>query len=105
MHDHAHAAPGAVPVLDIAGDVGALLVYLEGPTPSGELEARPLGAPAARFHTGVHAREQFGTTRHVALYPEVTKGTYEILDDAFDPIAVVEVRGGTVTELDLRRRP
>jgi hypothetical protein len=101
-HAHHHDAPGSVPVLDIGGDIGALLVYLDRPTPCGELEARPLGEPAARFHTGVHARELFGATTHVALYPEVAQGTYEILDHRLEPIAIVHVGGGTVTELDLR---
>ena len=106
MHDHRHAhdAPGGIPVLDIGGDIGALLVYLDGPTPSGELEARPLGEPGARFHTGVHARELFSDTLHVALYPEVSRGTYEILDAGLEPVAVVDVDGGAVTELDLRAR-
>jgi len=101
-HTHAHAAPGTVPVLDIGGSVGALVVYLDGPPPSGELEARPLGDPSGRFHTGVHPRELFGGTVYVALYPEVERGTYEILDARLQPIAVVDVDGGAVTELDLR---
>ena len=89
-------------MLDIGGSVGALLVYLGGPTPSGELEARPLGEPGGRFHTGVHPREELGRMVHVALYPEVEQGRYELLDDALEPIAVVEVKGGAVAELDLR---
>ena len=103
-HTHHHDAPGAVPVLDIGGDVGALLVYLDGPTPTGELEAQPVGAPDRRFHTGVHPRELFGATTYVALYPEVTAGDYEILDHRIAPIAVTTVDGGAVTELDLRAR-
>lgn len=99
---HLHGAPGAVPVLDIGGSVGALVVYLDDPTPSGELEARPLGDPGGRFHTGVHPRELFGRTVHIALYPEVEHGTYEILDAQLQPIAVVDVDGGAVSELDLR---
>ena len=39
---------------------------------------------------------------HIALYPEVKRGTYEILDDTLAPLAVVDVDGGSVTELDLR---
>jgi len=101
-HTHHHEAPGEIPVLDIGGDVGAVLVYLDHPTPSGELQARPLGEPDGRFHTGVHPRELFGRTAYVALYPEVERGTYEILDDALLPIAMVDVDGGAVTELDLR---
>jgi len=100
-HTHPHTL-GAIPVLDIGGSVGALVVYLDGPTPSGELEARPLGDPGGRFHTGVHPRELFGRITYVALYPEVECGTYEILDEALEPIAVIEVDGGAVTELDLR---
>ncbi|HEV3225441.1 MAG TPA: hypothetical protein VGZ52_01355 [Acidimicrobiales bacterium] len=99
---HVHDGPGEIPVLDIGDDVGALLVYLDGPTPSGELHARPLGEPGARFHTGVHARELVSDTTHVALYPEIRRGTYEILDADFEPLAVVDIDGGAVTELDLR---
>ena len=102
-HGHAHDAPGGIPVLDIGGDVGALLVYLDGPTPSGELQARPFGDPAGRFHTGVHPRHISGATLHVALYPEVRRGSYEILDADLSPLAVVDIDGGTVTELDLRQ--
>ena len=101
-HPHVHDAPDGIPVLDIGGEIGAVLVYLDGPTPSGELEARPLGEPGARFHTGVHPRELFSATMHVALFPEVKHGRYEILDDSLAPIAVVDVDGGAVTELDLR---
>jgi hypothetical protein len=95
-------APGPTPVLDIGDDVGALLVYLDWTPPSGELEVRPLGDPGGRFHTGVHPRDLFGRTVHVALYPEVERGTYEILDDDLQPIAIVDVDGGAVAELDLR---
>jgi len=104
-HTDHHEAPGEIPVLDIGGDVGAVLVYLDRPTPSGELQARPLGEPDGRFHTGVHLRQLFGHTAYVALYPEVVGGVYEILDDDLAPIATVEVGGGAVSELDLRRVP
>jgi hypothetical protein len=102
-HTHHHEAPGEIPVLDIGGDVGALLVYLDHPTPSGELQARPLGEPDRRFHTGVHLRQLFGHRVYVALYPEVVAGVYELLDDDLVPFATVEVAGGAVSELDLRR--
>jgi len=103
VHSHTHSHTlGAIPVLDIGGSVGALVVYLDGPTPSGELEARPLGDSSGRFHTGVHPRELSGRISYVALYPEVECGTYEILDDVLQPIALIDVDGGAVTELDLR---
>ena len=101
MHTHDHSL-SSVPVLDIGGDIGALLVYLGASTPSGELDIQPLGRPEARFHTGVHRRHLHGGDAYTALYPEVTQGTYEILDDSLRRLGVVDVEGGAVTELDLR---
>jgi hypothetical protein len=97
-------APGATPVLDIGDDVGALVVYLSGDTPSGELKACPEGRPADHFHTGVHPRPIGGETVFTAVFPEVIDGSYQVLDDGGIPMALVRVTGGHVAELDLRRR-
>lgn len=100
-----HTAPGPNPVLDIGGDIGALVVYLPELTASGELEAHPTGMPTARFHTGVHNR-LFGAsgdgTAWVAIFPGVVEGSYDLLDDGGATIAQVAVTGGEVRELDLR---
>jgi hypothetical protein len=101
-HHHHHAAPGVSSVLDIGGDVGALVVYLSAPTPSGELEACPSGRLDGRFHTGVHVRETGAGPAHVALFPEVAAGSYDVLDEYDVSVARVEVSGGSVSELDLR---
>jgi hypothetical protein len=108
-HVHPHEAPGATapgasPLLDIGGDVGALVVYLDGVTPSGELEACPAGRPDARFHTGVHLRELGGASVAVAVFPQVTEGSYQLLDGEGLPVARVAISGGAVAELDLRTR-
>lgn len=101
--NHHHAAPGHSPVLDIGGEVGALIVYLAAPPATGELHACPVGSPDARFHTGVHHRPHSGdTTSWVAIYPEVVEGTYHLLDDDDSPMAEVTVHGGQVEQLDLR---
>ena len=101
LHGHHHDGSGISPVLDIGGDVGALVVRLPDVPASGELEARPAGEPERRFHTGVHLRAVDGCTVPVAVYPAVTQGRYEILDDELEPIATVEIRGGEVAELVL----
>ena len=63
---------GVSPVLDIGGDIGALVVYLPRSPDGGELEMEPVGDPAGRFHTGVHRRFALGgTTPLVAVFPEV----------------------------------
>jgi hypothetical protein len=97
-------APGSSPVLDIGGEVGALVVYLPASTPSGELEACPVDRPADRFHTGVHQRSVgFGSgLAWTAVFPEVVEGSYHLLAPDGSPLARVTVAGGTVHQLDLR---
>jgi hypothetical protein len=97
-------APDSPPVLDIGGEVGALVVYLAAQTPSGELEACPVDEPAARFHTGVHERSMgFGSgLAWTAVFPEVVEGSYHLLAPDGSSLARVTVAGGTVHQLDLR---
>ena len=101
---HNHHRPGAhsAPVLDIGGEVGGLVVYLADWPPTGELEACPAGDRTARFHTGVHHRSTPNGWTWTAVFPEVTEGRYELLDDGGVPMADVTVTGGNVHQLDLR---
>ena len=93
-----HTPPGAVPVLDIGGDVGALIVLLPQLTASGELTVQPVGNPAGHFHTGVHKRGN----AWVAIFPEMVEGDYELVDDDGHWMAEVSISGAEVQELDLR---
>jgi hypothetical protein len=109
-HDHGwrdpHAAPGLASVLDIGGDVGAIIVRLPDDTPTGELTACHRGNPMAHFHTGVHRRQSDSTdagTAWVAVFPEVAAGSYSLLADDGGEHTPFEVVGGQVTSLDLTR--
>jgi len=94
---------GGSPVLDIGGEVGAVVAYLAAEPPGGELEACPVGRPDARFHTGVHHREVAADrAAWTAVFPEVVRGDYHLLDSAGRPIAEVSVAGGHVVHIDLR---
>ena len=93
---------GPASVLDIGGEVGAVVVTLAANTPSGELEACPQDEPEARFHTGVHHRPLGDESVWVAVFPEVAEGSYYLLDDNGLPMAGVTVVGGQVEQLDLR---
>jgi len=106
MHGHVSSQQdlGATPVLDIGGDVGALVVHLDHLPESGELEACPRARPDMRFHTGVHWRELDGRFVAVAVYPAVTEGDYEILDAGLEPIGSARVDGGRVAQLQLKPR-
>jgi hypothetical protein len=105
MHaHHAHHALGETPVLDIGGDIGALVVQLDVMTQTGELEACPWARPDLRFHTGVHWRDVDGQRVAVAVYPAVVEGSYDILDAELRPIGRVRVEGGKVAQLRLTPR-
>ena len=112
-HGHGHtavvAAPtsetsdvGVSPLLDIGDGVGAFVVYLAGPTHTGELEACPAGRPDEHFHTGVHPRRVGDRTIWAAVFPQVAQGSYQVLDDDGIPMALLQVTGGHVAEVDLR---
>ncbi len=95
------AAPLGAAVLDIGGDVGAVVVHLATPI-EGELYACPRGASDRHFHTGVHERDVADGTALVAIFPEVGAGDYSLLDRAtgteHTPFTVI---GGQVTMLEL----
>jgi hypothetical protein len=92
----------STPVLDIGGEVGALVVFLAAEPPTGELEACPVDDPAARFHTGVHHRAIDHGFAWTAVFPQVAQGSYHLLGDDGAPLANVSVAGGAVHQLDLR---
>jgi hypothetical protein len=92
-HVHAEAPPTGPrwsAVLDIGGDVGALILYT------------PADTPLRRTHTQVLERQTTGAPIHAALYAELVEGTYWIWDDDPDREHLVTIRGGSVVELDWR---
>lgn len=95
---------GDAPMLDIGGDVGAVVVQLDAIPQTGELEACPRARPDLRFHTGVHWRDIGRRRIAVAVYPTLTAGYYEILDPELRPLGCVQVEGGRVAELRLTPR-
>lgn len=89
-------------VLDIGGDIGALLVLVPESLEGEEIDICVAGgAPFA--HTGVHLRGPDGHQRLTAVYPSLTTGDYQLLHPADgSPLGgVVHVEGGSVAQLDL----
>jgi hypothetical protein len=103
-HGHHHAAPaGAAAVLDIGGDVGALIVHLDPARAGSELFVRPAGQRHAKTtHTGVWTRRAGGHEVTVAVFAELHAGDYDILDAGGGAVCTVRVAGGEVTELARR---
>jgi len=100
MHaeDHSHAGQGPV-LLDIGGDVGALVLDLPASLEGVEIEIRPVGvvAPARLEHVGVVGRPADGKTLYTAVFGQLPEGCYELYQRPDGPVTVqVEIDGGKV---------
>ena len=102
LHHHTHHhAGGGTPVLDIGGEVGAMVALMDSAAEGTELFLRREGSEAT-VHTGVWTRHQNGNHVTAALFCELTAGTYWVLDDAGTARLPVDISGGELAEIDLR---
>lgn len=87
-------------VLDIGGDVGALVIHAGPELAEREIEISPADADtdAHREHNVVHARRDRYRTAYTAVFPSVHAGDYTVWAHDGSPHAVVTIRGGEVTE-------
>ncbi|MDQ6782931.1 MAG: phospholipase [Actinomycetota bacterium] len=105
-----HAPPSAEPtpgpsagavVLDIGGDVGAAVVVTPPSMDGLELEIRRAGGAWDGTHVAVRQRCQpRGQTKYAAVFPSLTRGTYELRVRFTKGSAVfpaIVVAGGQVT--------
>jgi hypothetical protein len=88
-------------VLDIGGDIGALLVTAGPELAEEEIEISPgLDPTAKRSHNVVHARRDRGIAlAYSAVFPSVPAGEYTVWRSDGSPHAVITVHGGQVTQL------
>jgi hypothetical protein len=97
-HPHRHEArhvPARAAVLDIGGDVGAVLVNTGAALDGEEIELYRLDGTYL-MHTEVHGRDVSGVRRYAGLFPTVPEGTYllDVCDGS--PRQRVTVTGGQV---------
>ncbi len=88
-------------VLDIGGDVGALVLYTPDAYRGREIEVSPV-AGGARRHTSVRERRVAGRTFCAAVYSELEAGEWRILGDDPELPDQVWIEGGAVAEVDWR---
>lgn len=109
-HDHSHAVPQenagqlglGAPMLDIGGDIGALVLYTSPELEGQEIEVSLTSDLGHRTHTQVHRRTVNGETFWAGVYPELLEGEYRIwYDDPALPLSF-SITGGSVAELDWR---
>jgi hypothetical protein len=93
--------PSLGPVmLDIGGDVGAVIVFTPEELDGHEIEIRRGGEPWDGTHVAVRARPWLGEPMYAAVFGSLPSGPYELRRRGHDDGSVhsIDVRGGTVTE-------
>jgi hypothetical protein len=113
VEDNSYAGQGAV-LLDIGGDVGALVVIMPPALLGTEIEIRPVhdhatvpaehgsGHHHARgvSHVGVVGRPTGAASVPTAVFPELLEGDYELYERPSGPIRLnARIGGGQVTRL------
>jgi hypothetical protein len=105
-HEVTKAPQGGPVVLDVGGNIGAMIVHLDSEWLGHEIHVRrirPDGSLAnATVHTGVWERPMGPALMVVAVFCELVEGSYQLLDQHRQSVMVVEIVGGQVVEHDLR---
>jgi hypothetical protein len=105
-------------VLDIGGDIGALILYTDAEYDEQEIEVSAIGADehehdhshghehehGHRTHTAIHVRRVGEQLTYAGIYPELKAGEYRIWTDDPNLSDRVTIVGGEVAEVDWRSR-
>jgi hypothetical protein len=87
-------------VLDIGGDIGALVVYSDAEYIDTPVEVSPTGSDDQRFHQHVLERPMPGGTSYAAVFDKITEGHYTLWFQGEPRERDVEITGGTVAEVN-----
>ncbi len=93
-------------VLDIGGDVGAVIVAAPASLAGQEIEIRPCGSGWDGTHVAVRARHLPGGPIHAALFEALRAGQYEVRIRAQEdegPTTTFVIEGGRVAHVELRQ--
>jgi hypothetical protein len=102
-HHHQHGQLGhGAPVLDIGGDIGALVLYADEELEGVEIEVSLLGDPDHRTHTEVLRRTVGGHLFWAGVYASLPAGDYQVWWDDAARQRSFTITGGSVAELDWR---
>jgi hypothetical protein len=90
-------------VVDIGSDVGAAVVRAPASLAGAEIEIRRCGAPWDGTHVAVRVRHVLQGDAHVAFFPDLIQGNYEVRRRGDDDgaVAALTVEGGRVSEIRL----
>jgi hypothetical protein len=99
-HGHRHTADGGAVLLDVGGEVGALVLIADESARGLEIEISRLDVTSGmRQHVAVHPRFLGERIVHAAVYPDLVEGDYLLWGPDGDPIVSATVVGGAVCEV------
>ena len=100
-HDHtaAHRPHREPVVLEIGGELGALVVYTDPALLHREIEISPAGEDASRSHKDVLERVVGARSVYAAVFDRLPGGTYSLWHGGNVQTRGVEVAAGSVAEL------
>jgi hypothetical protein len=83
-------------VLDIGGDVGALMLRVPADLNGHEVDIQPDDPGAPRTHSAVRERRLKSGALYAAIYPSLAQGSYTVVASG----QRFQITGGKITELD-----
>ena len=89
-------------VLELGGDVGALIVYADPERHGSEIEISRQDDDSRRSHKDVLERSLDGRPTYAAVFDLLDQGAYTLWVDDTPRSRDVQVAGGLITELDWR---
>ena len=89
-------------MLDIGGDIGALIITTSAEMLLAEIEVshRDADPKAHRPHVAVRERQGPGALEYAAIYPGLRSGEYTVWGLDGEPRHQVQIIGGEVAQLD-----
>ena len=90
------SGPGSV-VLDIGGEIGALIIITPACMAGEEIHVSPRQDPDGRTHALVRERRLGPASCHAAVYPALRAGDYTIWRDPANPAGTARIDGGAAT--------
>ncbi len=91
--------PAEALVLDIGGDVGALILFSEESCLGQEVDLSPAGAARSHHtHTMIRRRRAVGREFIAGVYPELREGAYTVWGLDGPALGEVTIVGGQVSE-------
>jgi hypothetical protein len=89
-------------VLDIGGEIGALIVYAEAELLDIPIEVSPAGSDGQKFHQHILERPMPHGTSYAAVFDKIVEGKYTLWLHECPRVRELKIVGATVTEVDWR---